>query len=145
MAKQLSQEQISEFKEAFSLFDKHGNNTVAVSDLGVIMRSLGYNPTEADLQDMINQDDDTIDFNKFKKIMGNMMNEGANEEELREAFRAFDKDGGGRISAVELRHVMTNLGEKLKDEEVDELFAEAGIETEGEIYYEDFVTMMSSM
>ena len=95
MAKQLSQEQISEFKEAFSLFDKHGNNTVAVSDLGVIMRSLGYNPTEADLQDMINQDDDTIDFNKFKKIMGNMMNEGANEEELREAFRAFDKDGGG--------------------------------------------------
>ena len=44
-----------------------------------------------------------------------------------------------------MRHLWTNLGEKLKDEEVDELFAEAGIESEGEIHYEDFVTMMTSM
>ena len=33
----------------------------------------------------------------------------------------FDKDGNGFISAAELRHVMTNLGEKLTDEEVDEM------------------------
>ena len=31
----------------------------------------------------------------------------------------FDKDGNGFISAAELRHVMTNLGEKLTDEEVN--------------------------
>ena len=82
---------------------------------------------------MINQDDDTISFNKFKQIMGNMMSEGANEEELREAFRAFDKDGGGRISAVELRHVMTNLGEKLTKEEVEEMIKEAARERGREI------------
>ena len=43
------------------------------------------------------------------------------EEEIREAFKVFDKDGNGFISAAELRHVMTNLGEKLTDEEVDEV------------------------
>ena len=32
------------------------------------------------------------------------------EEEIREAFKVFDKDGNGFISAAELRHVMTNLG-----------------------------------
>ena len=42
----------------------------------------------------------------------------SSEEEIREAFRVFDKDGNGFISAAELRHVMTNLGEKLTDEEV---------------------------
>lgn len=32
------------------------------------------------------------------------------EEEIREAFKVFDKDGNGYISSAELRHVMTNLG-----------------------------------
>ena len=36
------------------------------------------------------------------------------EEELIEAFKVFDRDGNGFISAAELRHVMTNLGEKLR-------------------------------
>ena len=40
------------------------------------------------------------------------------EEEIKEAFKVFDKDGNGFISAAELRHVMTSLGEKLSDEEV---------------------------
>ena len=43
------------------------------------------------------------------------------EEELIEAFKVFDRDGNGLISAAELRHVMTNLGEKLTEEEVDEM------------------------
>ena len=58
------------------------------------------------------------------------------EEELREAFRVFDKDGNGFISAAELRHVMTNLGEKLTDEEVDEMIREADIDGDGQVNYE---------
>ena len=50
------------------------------------------------------------------------------EEELKEAFKVFDKDGNGFISASELRHVMTNLGEKLTDEEVDEMIREADVD-----------------
>ena len=58
------------------------------------------------------------------------------EEEIREAFRVFDKDGNGFISAAELRHVMTNLGEKLTDEEVDEMIREADIDGDGQVNYE---------
>ncbi|KAI3465823.1 hypothetical protein Pfo_022486 [Paulownia fortunei] len=90
MVEQFTEEQITEFKEAFSLFDKDGD----------IMRSLGQNPTEAELQDMINEVDadqnGTIEFPEFLNLM---------------AF----------ISAGGLRHVMTNLGKKLTDEEVDEM------------------------
>merc|ERR1719400_2250580 len=58
-------------------------------------------------------------------MMARKMKDTDSEEEIREAFRVFDKDGNGFISAAELRHVMTNLGEKLTDEEVDEMIREA--------------------
>jgi calmodulin len=66
------------------------------------------------------------------------------EEEIREAFKVFDKDGNGFISAAELRHVMTNLGEKLSDEEVDEMIREADVDGDGQVNYDEFVKMMLS-
>ncbi len=90
-ADQLTEEQIVELKEAFSLFDKEGDGTITTKELGTVMRCLGQNPTEAELQDMINEVDadgnGTIDFPEFLTI------ETDSEEEIREAFRVFDKDG----------------------------------------------------
>ena len=117
--KQLTDEQIAEFKEAFSLFDKDGDGTITTKELGTVMRSLGQNPTEAELQDMINEVDadgnGTIDFPEFLTMMARKMKDTDSEDEIREAFKVFDKDGNGFISAAELRHVMTNLGGKFGD------------------------------
>ena len=118
--------------------------------------------------------------------MARKMKDTDSEEELKEAFRVFDKDGNGFISAAELRHMcapprprvprlaspqiflgraaalrslrcswltraparhpsarsMTNLGEKLTDEEVDEMIREADIDGDGQINYEEFVKVM---
>ncbi|MCO5564830.1 hypothetical protein L7F22_018498 [Adiantum nelumboides] len=146
MVEQLSGDQISEFKEAFSLFDKDGDGCITTKELGTVMRSLGQNPTEAELQDMINEVDadgnGTIDFAEFLNLMARKMKDTDSEEELKEAFRVFDKDQNGFISAAELRHVMTNLGEKLSDEEVDEMIREADVDGDGQINYEEFVKMM---
>merc|ERR1711990_505531 len=148
IADQLTEEQIAEFKEAFSLFDKDGDGTITTKELGTVMRSLGQNPTEAELQDMINEVDadgsGTIDFPEFLNLMAKKMKDTDSEEEIREAFRVFDKDGNGYISSAELRHVMTNLGEKLTDEEVDEMIREADIDGDGQVNYEEFVAMMTS-
>ena len=57
------------------------------------------------------------------------------EEELLDAFQVFDKDQNGFISSAELRHVMTNLGEKLTEEEVDEMISEADKDGDGQINY----------
>jgi hypothetical protein len=53
----------------------------------------------------------------------------------REAFRVFDRNGDGYISAPELRLVMTNLGEKLTDEEVDDMIKEADLDGDGVVSY----------
>ena len=52
---------------------------------------------------------------------------------LREAFRVFDKEGSGSVSVVDFRHVMTNLGERFTDEEVDEIIVEVGTDDQGRI------------
>merc|ERR1739848_947902 len=92
--------------------------------------------------DMINEVDadgnGTIDFPEFCTLMARKMKDTDSEEELKEAFRFFDKDGNGFISAAELRHIMTNLGEKLTDEEVDEMIREADIDGDGQVNYEEF-------
>merc|ERR1712113_423131 len=132
MADQSTEEQIAEFKEAFSLFDKDGDGTITTKELGTVMRSLGQNPTEAELQDMINEVDadgnGTIDFPEFLSLQARKMKDTDTEEELVEAFKVFDRGGTGFISAAELRHVMSNLGEKITDEEMDEMIREADVD-----------------
>lgn len=146
MAEHLTEDQITEFKEAFSLFDKDGDGSITTKELGTVMRTLGQNPTEAELQDMISEVDadgsGTIDLSEFLNLMARRMKDGDTEEELKEAFRVFDKDQNGFISATELRHVMVNLGEKLTDEEVNEMIREADADGDGQINYQEFVKVM---
>merc|ERR1711998_686546 len=113
---------------------------------GTVMRSLGQNPTEAELTDMINEVDadgnGTIDFPEFLTMGARKMKDTDSEEEILEAFKVFDKDGSGCISAAELRHIMTNLGEKLTDEEIGEMIREADIDGNGQINYEECIKMI---
>ena len=78
----------------------------------------------------------TIDFPEFLAMMTNRLKDNYTDEEIREAFRVFDKDGNGFISAAELRHVMTNLGEKLTDEEIEDMIREADIDGDGQVDFD---------
>ena len=55
------------------------------------------------------------------------------EEELIEAFKNYDKDGNGSISADEVKQVFKNLGENLTDEDVDKMIREADVDDDGHI------------
>jgi calmodulin len=146
MANPLTEEQIAEFREAFSLFDRDGDGSITTKELATVIRSLGQNPTEAEIQDMINEVDTdgngTIDFREFLDLMAHKIKDLDSDEELREAFKVFDKDQNGYISAAELRHVMINLGEKLTEEEVELMIKEADTDGDGQVNYEEFVRMM---
>lgn len=58
-------------------------------------------------------------------------------------FRVFDKNNDGLISSTELRHVMTNLGEKLSEEEVDDMIKEADMDGDGMVNYDGNVSVLN--
>jgi calmodulin len=115
--------------EAFLLFDKDGDGTISSKELSTVMRSLGQNPTEAEVLDMIKQVDANgngkIDFPEFLVMMERKAKEADPEKELKEAFDVFDKDKDGLITNNELHGAMRNLGENLSQNEIDEMMREA--------------------
>ena len=148
MANLLTKEQITLFKRVFAIFDKYGNGTITSNELGCVLRLLGQEPTASELQEMLHvvdaDENGTIDFPEFLTMMASNMKETDKEEKIREVFNVFDKDRNGYISAAELRHVMVSLGEKLADQEVDEMIKEADLDNDGQVNYEEFLTLMMS-
>merc|ERR1712029_61698 len=144
----LSEEQIGEFQDAFTYFDTDHDGIINSRELGSVLRQIGQNPTEAELQDMVNDVDKdgtgSIDFPEFLAMMAMKINEQNAEDEIREAFKVFDGDGNGFINRQELAVVMMNLGETLTGAEIESMIEEADIDGDGQINYEEFYNMMTS-
>ena len=142
----LTEEQIPAFKEAFQIFDKNGDGSITTKELGTVMRSLGQNPSDEEVRQMIEEVDEdkseTIDFKEFLGLMARKMKETDAEDELLEAFKVFDRDGNGKISAHELRYVMLSSGEDLTEQDIQEMVMEADIDGDGFIDYQEFVKIM---
>ena len=140
---ELTEEQIANYKEAFTLVDRDGDGTILTNEIGTVFRMLGQNPTQAELADMEQEvDNETIDFPEVCALLARKLKDTDAEEEFKEAFRVFDKDGNGFTSAAELRHIMTSLGEKMTDEELDIMLGMADIDGDGQINYEEYVKLM---
>ena len=140
-------EKVADFQEAFSLFDKNSNGTITSAELGTVLRSLGSNPTEEDLGKLvadINQNKKgLLDFKGFLAIMSARKNDIDTRAEITEALKIFDKEGNGMLPASELKHILCNIGEKMNDDEVDEMLAlQPIVNTDGQIKIDDLVKLM---
>lgn len=137
-----------EIKEVFQTFDKDNDGYITIKELGTIMRALGQNPSEQDIQDInkIYDRDETgkIEFNDFFHLVQQRMKDPPLEEEMIEAFKLSDKENYGIITADEIAHAMSNAGEKLSKEEIDDLLRAMDPKAEGQVNYEEFVRMMMS-
>ena len=110
------------------------------------MVSMGQNPTNEEIKEMMEEadlnKDGKIDFEEFLSLMTRNSPETQTEDEVINAFRVFDKEGNGLISSAELKHIMMTIGDKMTEEEADEMVNEADIDEDGMINYEEFVRMM---
>ena len=131
---EIPESKLKEYRDAFELFDKDKDGTITAKELANVMKSLNQDPTENELNEMIAEVDidgnGQIDFEEFVCLMNKRSKETDTEEEVINAFKVFDKDGQGLISSSELYHIMTTLGDKLTEEEVQEMIQEADITLE---------------
>lgn len=140
----LSNDQISSMKEAFTLFDTDSDGKIAPSELGILMRSLGGNPTQAQLKEIIAKEKLTasFDFERFLDLMTKYLKPEPFDRQLRDAFKVLDKEGTGFVLVSELKHILTSIGEKLEPAEFDEWIREVDVGSDGKIKYEDFIARM---
>jgi len=147
MGDKLRQEDLNEIKECFTLYDKDADGKISCQELGTVIRSLGQSPTEAEVEDLVKNmiRGPTFGMPELLQVMARFAGDPRNKSsEIRDSFAVFDRDGSGVISAAELRHVMTSMGEKLSDREIDELLREVDVDRDGQINYEDMVRLMSA-
>nr|XP_012421844.1 PREDICTED: calmodulin-like protein 5 [Odobenus rosmarus divergens] len=147
MAEQLSEEQVAEFKAAFSRFDKNGDGTINTQELGAVMQALGKDLSEAELKELIalvdTDSDGVISFQEFLAEVFKSMKSWGSEQDMQEVFRAFDLDGNGRISVDELKQAMAKLGQTLSQEELDAMIQEADVDKDGQVDYQEFLRILS--
>merc|ERR1711939_206079 len=136
----------AEAQEAFALFDKKGTGTIPQSSLGDVLRALGQNPTQREVAELASNAGPEIDYETFTSILNRPDGDkpaGSADDFIR-GFAVFDKDGNGTIGVGELRYVLTSLGEKLTDDEVDELLKGVKVSSDGSIDYVAFVHQILS-
>ncbi|SPP75545.1 neo-calmodulin [Drosophila guanche] len=144
----LPEEERQIIEDAYAIMDREQDGSVTSKELAIIMRALGRQPTDNQLQAMINEVDSdgngSIEMAEFCSMILRKMHDTNHEDELRDAFRVFDKENNGYITSAELKVVLTALGLKLPDDEIEEMIREYDIDQDGHLDFEEFVNMMTT-
>jgi len=142
----LSEEQKSDIREAFNLFDTAGCGSIDTKDLKVAMRALGFEPRKEEIKKMVMEVDKdnggSLSFDNFLALMARKISEKDSREEILKAFKLFDDDETGKISFENLKRVAKELGENLTDEELQEMIDEADRNGDGEVDEDEFLRIM---
>ncbi|CAN1256597.1 Probable calcium-binding protein CML17 [Linum perenne] len=147
----MEETQIADLREIFRSFDRDSDGSLTQLELGSLLRSLGLNPSPDQLDALIKTADTnsngTVEFSEFLALVAPDLvrkNSAEDEEQLKQLFRMFDRDGNGYITAAELAHSMAKLGHALTVEELNGMITEADTDGDGRISFSEFSRAISS-
>ena len=151
MSDDITPEQKEEIKRVFLMFadNEQEDGNVPTSNLGTLARAAGQNPTEAEIEEMIQEIEsksgENFNLSTFEELMYDKINNDNNSvEKLSEAFKTLDQEKRGFIPCEQLKRILTSQGEKLTEDEITNLILDADINKDNKITYDEFMNMMKS-
>lgn len=146
----LTKDQIVLLKKAFDAFDHEKKGCIGTGMVGTILSMLGYDLSEKMLQDIIKEVDEDgsgeLEFEEFCTLSARFLVEEDTEalqQELREAFRLYDKEGNGYITTDVFRGILHELDDKLSPEELDLMIEEIDADGSGTLDFDEFMEVMT--
>ena len=141
----LTEEQKNEIKEAYSSFEVDG---ITPDELKSAMKTLGFDSNNYEVSKILDKIDTKkgpLKFEDFMDVMVEKENEKEPEDEMKKAFKVLCEEGMDKITMKSLSKICVDLGEKIDEEELQDIFNQAGKDQDEEISEEDFVKIMKKI
>ena len=138
--------QPNEIKEIFGLFDKSSSGFVRTQELGTLIRAINLNPSEAEIIEMMKKVDPNSSGQFNLQSLENLIRHRGKDpdtlQDVIDALKVFDSDHDGKISVSEFTYAMTNMGEQMNAQEIQEIIADSQLVNNDHINVEDFARMI---
>lgn len=135
----------TEIKEIFMLFDKNEDAYVHTLELGTLLRAINLNPTESELAELMKKIDPSnsgqFNLQQLENLVRTRGKDPDTLQDVIDALKVFDTDHDGKISTEEFLYAMTNMGEKMTEEQVREIIGDSELEN-NHIKIEEFARMI---
>jgi len=143
-------ETITSMRKVFAMFDQGKSGFVETNKFVNILNTLGQSFDEDELEAKIEEVDTEkagkVSFDQFCLVVMPFIEEDDDEamaEELKEAFRLYDKGGDGYITTQVLKEILRELDNKLNDEDLDGMIEEIDEDGSGTVDFDEFMEMMT--
>ncbi|KAL6436280.1 hypothetical protein ACFW04_004678 [Cataglyphis niger] len=143
-------QKVAVMRKAFQMFDTTKSGFIDTMKISTILNTMGQLFDDGELNALIEENDPEglgkVNFDGFCKIAGRFLEEEdaeAMQEELKEAFRLYDREGNGYITTATLKEILAALDDKLTNSDLDGIIAEIDTDGSGTVDFDEFMEMMT--
>ncbi|GLV35099.1 Troponin C at 25D [Carabus blaptoides fortunei] len=143
-------QKVAIMRKAFQMFDTQKAGFIETLKIATILNTMGQMFDDAELNNLIEENDPEgagrVNFDGFCNIAGHFLEEEDDEamqQELKEAFRLYDREGNGYITTGTLKEILKALDDKLSNTELDGIIAEIDTDGSGTVDFDEFMEMMT--
>ncbi|CAH1991173.1 unnamed protein product [Acanthoscelides obtectus] len=144
------EQKLAVIRKAFAMFDTTKSGYIDTMKIATILNTMGQLFDENELNSLITKNDPDrtgkVNFDGFCDIASHFLEEDDDEsttQELKEAFRLYDREGNGYITTATLKEILGALDDKLTNRDLDGIIAEIDTDGSGTVDFDEFMEMMT--
>lgn len=146
--KEITEEQKEEIKSVLGLFNGEIDGTIESSKLKLAMKALGFEPTEEEVNTLLEQLDKenkgTFSCEDFTRVISQKMLEMDPVTEMKKSFQLLCEEGTNKITYKSLQKAVTELAKQMSSDEILKIIQEADKDKDGAIGEEDFIYVLKN-